>query len=148
MHSIELVLDDQLDAAVRGEWRMLSEAGLPSQADHRGASNRPHVTVSTADALPLDGPVDLLPLPITVGSLVLFGAGTRRTLARLVLPTSELLALRDGPGWTPHVTLARRLPVEDIPTALAALDGRGDLHGEAVGLRHWDGTRKIVTPLR
>ena len=51
MQSVELVLDAALDAAVRAEWAALSAAGLPSQADHTGATNAPHVTLVSVDSL-------------------------------------------------------------------------------------------------
>ncbi|HYN29439.1 MAG TPA: hypothetical protein VES95_06165 [Dermatophilaceae bacterium] len=51
LHALELVLDASSDADVRADWQALRQAGLPSQADHRGASNRPHVTVLAAVGL-------------------------------------------------------------------------------------------------
>jgi hypothetical protein len=50
------------------------------------------------------------------------------------------------PGeWTPHVTLARRIRLEQVPAALALLGG--DIAGEIVGLRHWNAETATVTPL-
>ncbi len=43
--SLELVFDDESDAAIRGEWDALVAADLPSQARHTGESNRPHITL-------------------------------------------------------------------------------------------------------
>ncbi|MFK9307191.1 hypothetical protein ACJEJT_24100, partial [Escherichia coli] len=49
--SLELVLDEAADAEIRREWTLLDEAGLPSQAQHTGASNRPHITLLVRTAL-------------------------------------------------------------------------------------------------
>ena len=58
LHALELVPDDAGRAAVRALWDALREAGLPSQADHTGASNQPHVTVVEAAALAGHAPGD------------------------------------------------------------------------------------------
>lgn len=167
--SLELVLDAATDAAVREEWAALADAGLPSQAHHTGASNRPHVTLlvrPTLDAVTVVSRAHLvarLPLPVTLGAPVLFGGPRHRVLARLVVPSRELLDLQAelhaqaGPGddadhtvpgaWTPHVTLARRLPVESVGEALGLLAdrGRADLAGRAVGIRRWDAATRTVS---
>jgi 2'-5' RNA ligase len=167
--SVEVLLDDELDAAVRREWVALAAAGLPSQARHTGDTNRPHVTLCVASSvLPyietalkaaLTG---RLPLTTRLGGLLCFAARDgRQVLARAVVPSPELLALQatcaglfDGlpgtspllqPGaWTPHVTLARNLPTEEVSAAIAALgriEERGritELTGRAVAVRRWD----------
>ncbi len=98
VQSLELILDDALDAAVRSEWQMLLDAGLPSQARHTGSSNRPHVTLSVADDFDrLDSRLatDLVvpsTVPIRLGAFVVFH-GRSTTLARLVVPSVELLDL-------------------------------------------------------
>jgi len=159
IQSLELTLDDAADAAVRAEWHALAAAGLPSQAHHRGASNRPHVTLLVRASLPVPASVDGIPLPLLLGSPVVLGAGDRRTLARLVVPSRELLglhrALHDavGPGddapfttpgeWTPHVTLARRVPLADLGHALALVGG--GIPATAIGARHWDPATRTVT---
>ena len=165
MHSIELVLDDDADRRVRAEWDALAAARLPSQARHKGASNRPHVTLAVTEAI--DSDVDdrlravvraALPLPLALGGLMIFGS-RRLVLARLVIASAALLELQaaivdvlDGlhdsrghfaPGrWTPHVTLGRRLAVDQIGAALLALEGDGhraeEIHGQLVGARRWD----------
>ena len=163
VQSVELLLDDATDWAVREQWRALAAASLPSQARHGGASNRPHVTLAVADAMPdeLDAPLAaaacVLPLPVRVGALVCFGHH-RRVLARLVVPTRELLDLHadvaaivqgcPGPGrllepgqWTAHVTMARNLRDDQLAAALAALGRVVELEGQVVSVRRWDGTR-------
>lgn len=150
VQSIELVLDEALDARVRQQWRALAEVGLPSLARHTGASNRPHVTLvvasgvapehedrltaALADGPDADAPV---PLPVLLGGYVVFGTH-KHVLARLVVPSAALLAVQarawrawDGvlerpetvrPGrWTPHVTLAKHLTDTQVAQALTAL---------------------------
>ncbi|UXA20312.1 2'-5' RNA ligase family protein [Mycobacterium sp. SMC-4] len=168
VHSVELLFDAATDAAVRRIWDDLTEAGIRSLAAHESPSNRPHVTLTVADHL--DGAVDdalrplltRLPMPCVIGAPMFFGSGAAVTLVRLLVPSAELLALHADvhrattphrntdpmphtePGhWTPHVTLARRLPVDLLGTA-AGLGGVGrNIPGAAVALRHWDGNAKV-----
>jgi 2'-5' RNA ligase len=160
MYSVELVLDDATAGRIRAQWNQLVAAGLPSQARHPGASNRPHVTIALTGPAPTAGGAGFaralaaLPLPVTVGGLLLFGA-RRFVLARLVVPSAELLdvqrrvlaALTDALDphrtfaagrWTPHVTLARRLTADQVGSALTALGESPALGGELVGARQWD----------
>ena len=95
VHSIELLLDPDSDAAVRRIWTKLADAELPSQA----ANTRPHISLVVAERI--DGAADLLLRPIArrlpvrcvVGAPLLFG-GPRFTVARLVVPSAELLSLQ------------------------------------------------------
>lgn len=161
VQSVELLLEAGLDGAVRHQWNALSEEGLPSQNRHRGASNRPHVTVAVASSMPvaLDNgdAVCFDPFDIRLGGLVVFG-GRTITVARLVVPSTELLDLHarmheavgehsldhlDPGRWTPHVTLARRLTPEQAGAAVRLFSGDlDDLVGSAVALRRWDGDGK------
>jgi len=172
MHSVELVLDDDADRQLRAQWAVLAGAGLPSQARHTDASNRPHITLALAGTITGDVPsrlvaaVSALPLPVTVGGLLIFGTH-RFVLARLAVPSRELLDLQArvtdavddpldphrtfGPGrWTPHVTLARRLSADQVAAALNALGEVGPLSGRLVRARRWDmGARQerwLATP--
>jgi 2'-5' RNA ligase len=170
VQSVELLLDPGLDRAVREQWRALADAGVGSLATHTSPSNRPHITVLAASAVPdpvgalLPEAVAGLPVDLRLGGIVLFGGGTRRVLARLVVPSPRLLEMHRRvlevagslPGmsatstvgrWTPHVTLARRLPVADLPRALAVLPDRGEIDGAATGVRRWDGDRRHEWPL-
>ena len=164
--SLELLLADDLDAEVRRQWAVLADAGLPSQSHHTGPSNRPHVTMSIASSVPAYGETAVkaaltgrLPLAVALGGLLCFPArGDRQVLARLVVPTVQLLELHatcahlfegwpggDHPrmqvgGWTAHITLAR-LPTTQVGAALAALGP--DITdaasvGTAVAARRWD----------
>lgn len=170
VQSVELLLDEASDSAVREQWARLREAGLPSQARHTGASNRPHVTVAARAAIDpgwepaLRAAVAGLPMPLRLGALACFGR-RQFVLVRLVVPDAALLALHaavadalgaDPDGmrnlaageWTPHVTLARRLSAAQVGAALEALGGAGRQQGAAVGCRRWDGAARREWPLR
>lgn len=102
MHSIELLLDASTDGAVRQQWSLLAEAGLPSQARHTGDSNAPHVTLVARGSIDPahDGALREragdLPLPFRFGGLVVFGTPPRGlVLARLVVVTDRILRLHD-----------------------------------------------------
>lgn len=158
LHSFELVPDDAGRDAAIADWAALREAGLPSQLDHRGSTNTPHVTVLEAPALPTDERAadllgSLLPLRALLRGLLVLG-GDRVTLARGVevddAVVAAVLALRQGvpdlphPGWLPHLTLARRLPRADVPRALEVLDP-GDREIVLSTLRRWDPDAGTVT---
>lgn len=149
---------------MRAEWEALAARGMSSLGRHTSPTNRPHLTllarVDLADVDPAAF-AELAPMPLTLGAPVLFGTGDRRVLARSVVPTAELLALHaavhrvagagadaphTAPGeWTPHVTLARRLRLADLPTALDLVGG--DIAAEVVGVRRWDPATATVTTL-
>lgn len=162
--SIELLLDDASEALVRAEWEALEGARVSSMAAHRSPSNRPHVTLlarPTPVAHPLAVDSGVLPLPLVLGPPLLLGDGDRRVLARAVVPSGALLALHEavvgaaGPGddprhllpgrWTPHVTLAKRIRIADLPVALALLGGQ--IQAEGVALRRWDAATATVSPI-
>jgi len=171
VHSVELVFDADTEAAVRRIWDDLAEAGVRSLASSTSPSNRPHVTMAVAEHM--DGAVDdalrpllhILPLPCTIGAPMVFGRGPF-TLVRLVIPSTELLALQAevhdaclphmSPGplphadpghWTPHVTLARRVAPEKLPEALSLRRMSRDRRGTALALRHWDGNKRVEHPI-
>ena len=54
LHALELVPDEAGQELVRRDWQALHDAGLPSQLDHTGATNAPHVTVVAAPRLQAD----------------------------------------------------------------------------------------------
>ena len=167
-HSIELLLDDHSDAAIRMVWHRLDDAGLPSQLGVKSATNRPHVTLLAADHISADVDDELtqlrarFPLPVVVGAPLIFGGGTL-TLARLIVASADLLDLHrevvarclpylaqepfahSAPGhWTPHVTLGRRFTAEQVARALAVIDGlSAEISADVVGLRRWDGDQRV-----
>lgn len=162
VQSVELLLGDDLDVVVRRQWDRLAAAGLSSQGRIRSATNRPHVTLFVAQSVPreLDAAVrdavGSAAVLLRLGGVVVFG-GRHATLARLVVPSVELLGLHARvfdvlgrcpgipghlrPGeWTPHVTLARRMPADRIGAAVLAVhDAPSDPAGPAAAVRRWDG---------
>jgi 2'-5' RNA ligase len=162
VHSIELVFDRDTEAAIRRIWDDLAGAGIPSQAP----ASRPHVTLTVAERIAAD--VDELlrplstqvPLGAAIGAPVLFGRANV-VFARLVVPTSELLALHAEvhrrclphlapapmpnslPGqWTAHVTLARRVGGAQLGRALRIAGRPSQIDGRFAGLRRWDGNKR------
>jgi 2'-5' RNA ligase len=166
MQALELLLDGATDAVVREEWAALRESGFPSQADHTGETNAPHVTVLATERLPA-GDEDLgevlaplLPIPVRLGPAIAF-PGRRIVLARLVVVGPELLRLHEAavstsraaptplttPGrWVPHVTLARGIPLDRVGEALSLVRAPGH-DGTATLLRHWDSEARRTTTL-
>jgi 2'-5' RNA ligase len=171
-HSVELLPDRTTERRVRDIWEALSDAGLPSQASVTAESNRPHVTLVAAQSIPdnLDGTLrDLarrrLPLSVELGAPVVFGARTA-TVAALVVPTAQLLELHSAvaetvrpiavdpvphsdPGsWTAHVTVARRVPFDQLADVLRiVVDHRVDGTVHLDGLRRWDSDARAVIDL-
>jgi hypothetical protein len=87
-------------------------------------------------------------------------------LARLIVPTVELLALHADvhricgphllPGplphslpdqWTAHVTLARRIEGAQLGPVLRIAGQPAAIHGRLAGLRRWDGTERVEYPI-
>ena len=150
MHALELLPDDAGCDVVRRDWQALHDAGLPSQLDHRGATNSPHVTAPARDLL-----VPRLPVAVRAGGIGLLG-GSKVALVRLLDVPDDLvravLDLRAGvaevqhAGWLPHVTLARRISRVDVPAALQVL-GHDPVVLTLTSLRRWDPEAGIVTTL-
>lgn len=162
MHALELLPDEAGCEQVRRDWQALRDAGLPSQLDHRGTTNSPHVTLAAAPAIGEDlarAAAGLLAahLPATVrtSGIALFG-DQRVTLVRMLsVPdamTRAVLDLRASLpsvahlGWLPHVTLARGLEPADVARALAVVT-RPDTTLSLASLRHWDPDAGVVHPL-
>ena len=161
-HALELSFDEASAAAVVAQWEALRAAGLPSQADHRSMTNAPHLTLVAA--APVDPSVvapavelvrPLLPARLSVRGLLVLGDGPRVTLAHLVEPdaaladaTARLRALVPGlrhPVWTPHVTLARRVPRRRLAEALDVLQDAPAVRDlVADRLRWWDPVAGVV----
>jgi 2'-5' RNA ligase superfamily len=163
VHSIELLFDPDTEAAIRRIWDDLAAADIPSQAP----AGRPHVTLVAAERIAPDADASLLPvtqrLPLdcAVGASVLFGR-SHAILARLIVPTAEMLALHaevhrvcgphlpSGPlpnslpdHWTAHVTLARRVGGAQLAEALRIAGRPSELRGSLAGLRRWDGDNRV-----
>ena len=153
LHALELLPDPAGQDVVRRDWQALRDAGLPSQLDHDGPTNAPHVTVLESSALERDaermaaellGP--LLPVPVRASGLVVLG-GRRVTIARIVdvpepvvravLELRRVVPDRQHDGWLPHLTLARRMERTSVQRAVDVL-GHEDVELALVELRRWD----------
>jgi hypothetical protein len=162
MHALELLPDDAGCDVVRRDWQALRDAGLPSQLDHRGATNSPHVTVLAAPALDGDDELraaelvaPLLPAQVRASGIALLG-GTRVSLVRVLDVPDPLVRVvldlrsqvRDVQhvGWLPHITLARRVDRADVGRAVEVL-GHEDVVLTLASLRRWDPDSGIVTTL-
>ena len=162
LHAFELLPDDAGCDVVRRDWQLLRDAGLPSQLDHRGATNSPHVTVLAAPALEADDErraaelvAGLLPVPARASGIALLG-GSRVSVVRVLDVPDELVGavlrlrsqVRDVQhlGWLPHVTLARRMDRADVGRAVEVL-GHEDAVLRLTALRRWDPDAGIVTSL-
>ncbi len=162
LHALELVPDEAGDDAVRRDWQVLRDLGLPSQLDHTGGGNSPHVTLVALPAIDDDlerrathALEAVLPAEVRVSGLAVLG-GEKVTLARLLdVPTPltrAVLDLRVGlderhPGWLAHITLGRRVPRSEVQRALDAL-GYDDVRVMLTGLRRWDPVHGEVRHLR
>lgn len=162
LHALELVPDDDGVEAVRRDWQRLRDAGLPSQLDHPGRTNSPHLNVVSAPLMP-DAAIDvaqarlgsLLPVRARAAGLLLLG-GDRLTIARAVdidddvvrrvLAVRVQVPDRQHVGWLPHVTLARRVERADAQRAIDAL-GHEDVVLRLTELRRWDPDADRVTTI-
>ncbi len=164
LHALELLPDEAGEAAVRRDWQVLRDAGLPSMLDHAGATNTPHVTVLAVPAISADdearavellGP--LLPIGVRASGLAVFGRD-RLTVARVVdvedpvlravLDLRSVTTGHQHPGWLPHLTLVRRLPRADLQQIVDLL-GADDVEVALTTLRRWDpeaGTVQTLCP--
>lgn len=132
MRTVELLLDEAAELAVRDAWRRLANAGLPSQARHRSPTNSPHLTLATCRELTAPVRWELaevaaaLPLPVRFTGVVRFERptsvlawgldldsaldGLHRRVWEAVASDSPPEALNPFhvPGrWSPHITLGR-----------------------------------------
>jgi 2'-5' RNA ligase len=166
--SVELTLDPSAEAAVVAQWDRLAAAGVTRRQRPEPSGNHvPHITLYAADAIPeavepvLRELVVGLDLSVRVGAVMIFGPRNGRCiLVRHVTASLELLELQQrvaqacgaepdgqfGPGhWSPHVTLARGVAVDQLGVAATALARpRTDLVAKVRRCRRWDGKRRIA----
>ncbi|ONM46894.1 2'-5' RNA ligase family protein [Nocardia donostiensis] len=165
VQSVELLLDETTESYIRRQWDLLAQAGLasPAHAASGGEPGRPHITLSVAREIwpRIDRELERTafePFPVRLGGVLVFGA-RRLILVRLVVPSEQLLAwqrrvhriVEPCPGvpanlrpdhWTPHVTLARRVPQQLLGEAIRAVAADRDFTATGVGIRRWDGDRR------
>ncbi|WP_418005727.1 2'-5' RNA ligase family protein [Mycobacterium sp. PDNC021] len=162
VHSVELLFDLDTEAVIRRAWDDLRETGIAAQSP----AARPHATLCVAQqiddtVLPvLAGLAGRFPFPARLGATLVFGRAAG-IVARLVVPSAELLDLhaevcrlsaphlRPGPmphtnpgDWTPHVTLARRVPPDRLARALGIAGRPAEISASASGLRLWNGNAR------
>lgn len=136
-HTLEFFFDGEADAAVRGLWRRLSEAGVATPA-----WQRPRVTFAAAGTIPAPTRAalrdDLRLLSIPALWLSTLGAFDGSLVLSAVVDT-ELLAVHSAvhdvlakrvkqpaayylPGsWIPHCVLAQNLEPDAVISGFAAL---------------------------
>ncbi|GAA3304310.1 2'-5' RNA ligase family protein [Dactylosporangium vinaceum] len=154
MHTVELLLDERLEAEVRASWRRLSAAGLPSLDTHRHPTNRPHLTLLSAASLAGLPPLTL-PVEAELGPVRMLG----RALVLEVRPAPALLRLQeqvwaalDGgdrwpapEAWVPHVSLALKVPEDRRAAAVGLFGDLEPLRGWFTAARSYDtGSRAVV----
>ncbi len=162
VHSVELLFDLDTEAVIRRAWDDLRAAGIAAQPP----AARPHATLCVAQqideaVLPaLAGLAERFPFPARLGTTLVFGRNAG-IVARLVVPSGDLLDLhaevcrlsdphlQPGPmphtrpgDWTPHVTLARRVPPDRLVKALAIGGTPAEINAAASGLRLWNGNER------
>ena len=162
VHSVELLFDLDTEAVIRRAWDDLRDAGIAAQPP----AARPHATLCVAQQIDeavlaaLAGVVDRLAFPVRLGATLVFGRSAG-ILARLVVPSRDLIDLhaevcrlsaphpRPGPmphtepgDWTPHVTLARRVPPDRLARALGIAGRPAEISATAIGLRLWNGNAR------
>jgi 2'-5' RNA ligase len=165
--SVELTLDSAAEAALVAQWDRLAAAGLtrPKRPEPYG-HHLPHVTLYASDAIP-EAAEPVLPeivagidLTVRIGALMIFGPRNGECILVRQVPASvELLQLQQqvavaceadpagqfGRGhWSPHVTLARRLPSDQVGKAVRVLGSRGEVQATIERCRRWDGRRRIA----
>ncbi|MFF5969566.1 2'-5' RNA ligase family protein [Streptomyces collinus] len=132
MRTVELLLDEAAERAVREAWRRLADAGLPSQARHRSPTNSPHITLAACPELTapirweLAQVATTLPLPVRCTGVVRFErptsvlawaleldsalAGLHRRVWEAVAsdsPPRTLNPFHEPGHWAPHISLGR-----------------------------------------
>ncbi|MCL6667937.1 2'-5' RNA ligase family protein [Streptomyces panaciradicis] len=132
MRTVELLLDQSAESAVREAWRRLADAGLPSQARHRSPTNSPHLTLAACAELTAPIRWELaevaasLPLPVRFTGVIRFERPTSvlawaldcdSALVSLHRRVWDAVASDSAPGtlnpfhepgrWSPHITLGR-----------------------------------------
>jgi 2'-5' RNA ligase len=166
VRTVELLGDEELDRAVRAAWRRLDQAGLPSLARHRHPTNRPHLTLASAEQWPSAAAAEIaaalrvLPVLVRLEGLHFFG-GRAGVLAWAVNGgalrdlQAQVWSALDGadrnpqhePGrWTPHISLARRLRPGQVVSAAETV-GKVVTGGSLSGARCYDGVTRTVIPL-
>ena len=163
--SVELMLDDAAATEIRAQWDRLGDAGLPTaRRTEPSPHHAPHLTLWAGDRLSAAADERLPPLfahldlELVIGGVLVYGPHRwGYVLVRQVMVSTGLASLQHrvvqicgsgygqfGDGrWSPHVTLARRVGVDQIAPALRALSyAPAELTTTVRRARRWDGDRK------
>ena len=132
--------DPEISAAVRGLWRELAVAGLPSLENHTHRLHQPHVSLVVADDLDPEAAssaVGTVPATLIACRVEMVGFFPGGVLLLPLVPSLELLGEQQrvsaalgglatgrwahtAPGvWTPHMTCAYGIAPDQATTALA-----------------------------
>ena len=162
-HSLDLVLSPVSDELIRTRWAALHEAGVPSLATHRGASNAPHITALSSPMLPAEVLErsrelfsTLLPCSADIPGFLVLGHGPFVLAEAAIVPPGvaqaalELGRLVAGAHasarpWVPHLTLGKRLTAAQVQRALEVLGSVPALPSvEITGLQRWDPDQRVT----
>lgn len=135
--AICLLPDGHVDAAVRRLWVRLEEAGVASLASHTHRRHTPHLSYAALRSWELESVVAALdavperpPVRLHLDALGVFRrsrcwlvpalaadlAARQEAVVEAVVATGADLHKHYRPGdWTPHLTLAPRLRLQDLP---------------------------------
>ena len=141
--SVCLTFDAASAAALRGLWRRLEANGVPTLLSHTHGRHVPHLTLASVRDPDLGAVIEALEaLPAAApGPLHLDGLGAFRRSRCWLAPavSQELVARQEAvagavrttgavlhrhyePGqWLPHLTLAPRLQLQQLPVVAAAV---------------------------
>nr|WP_209707927.1 2'-5' RNA ligase family protein [Crossiella equi] len=143
--ALELFFDPEADTAVRGLWRALESAGVPSLATLGHRRHQPHISLALAASIPartraeLRGDLALLAMPgLWLHNVGAF-ATSENVLMLAAVVDAELLAVHSAvhdvlagkvkhpsayylPGsWVPHCTLAQGVTTAELTAGFAAV---------------------------
>jgi hypothetical protein len=135
--SVCLLLDEAGDRAVRGLWRRLESAGVRTLLSHTHGRHVPHLTLASLSAAGLDdvrtamtGLAQPEPMPMSFDALGMFPrsrcwlvptvpselAGHQEQVAAAAVAAGIELHRSYRPGsWLPHLTLAPRMGLAQLP---------------------------------
>ncbi|MCF8570692.1 2'-5' RNA ligase family protein [Gordonia sp. HY002] len=167
--SIELLIDEEAQARVRDVWGALDAIGLRTPASVHWSTARPHCTLLAGSAIDESGAAhsgmaavaQRLPFSVLLGAPVVFSSRSTFTIAASVVPSADLVSVHAAayrlcsdavidlgshcaPGsWTPHVTMARRVPASAIAEAVACVGE--PITARVSAIRLWNGETKTET---
>ncbi len=138
-----LLFDSRTDDAIRGLWRRLEDAGVPTLLSHTHGRHVPHLSYAVLRTFDVDKVMDAMDLLPDEGPMTLhFDAlGMFRRSRSWLVPavTSDIAARQERvvqavestgadlhqhyvPGvWVPHCTVAPRIRLDELPRLAASV---------------------------